>query len=223
MQKCYMRIRLPSGTAAELVHPESGRSKHGLVVIPDVMGLRPLFDHLVYRIAQEQGLSVCAFELYPDGENLRVDERLAAAADLCDNRISDDAFAAARATGAEFTDVIGFCMGGMYVLKSVPAGYFRRHCSFYGMIRVPESWLGVGQREPLDLLRMGEVSSVLAIVGTDDVWTPPDHVDELEDLGAKVIRYKGAEHGFVHDPSRPAHRPDDAADAWVRVLDWLSD
>jgi carboxymethylenebutenolidase len=37
-----------------------------------------------------------------------------------------------------------------------------------------------------------------------------------------VVRYEGAEHGFVHDASRPAHRPDDAADAWRRVVDWMS-
>ena len=34
--------------------------------------------------------------------------------------------------------------------------------------------------------------------------------------------YEGAEHGFVHDPTRPAHRADDAADAWDRVLTWLA-
>ena len=46
-----MRIELPSGTAAELVHPPSGPAGRGLVVIPDVMGMRPLFDDLVARLA----------------------------------------------------------------------------------------------------------------------------------------------------------------------------
>ena len=62
----------------------------------------------------------------------------------------------------------------------------------------------------------------MAIVGTVDAWTPPDDVDELEALGAKVVRYEGADHGFVHDPERPAHRPDDAADAWSRALAFLA-
>jgi dienelactone hydrolase len=35
------------------------------------------------------------------------------------------------------------------------------------------------------------------------------------------VRYEGAEHGFVHDASRPAHRADDAADAWRRVIAFL--
>ena len=30
-----------------------------------------------------------------------------------------------------------------------------------------------------------------------------------------------ADHGFVHDPDRPAHRAADAADAWNRVLEFL--
>ena len=60
------------------------------------------------------------------------------------------------------------------------------------------------------------------IVGTADGWTPPDDVVALESAGATVLRYEGADHGFVHDPSRPAHRPDDAADAWARVLAFLA-
>ena len=47
-------------------------------------------------------------------------------------------------------------------------------------------------------------------------------IDDLEATGAGVERYEGAEHGFVHDPSRPAHRPDDAADAWQRAIAFLT-
>jgi carboxymethylenebutenolidase len=89
------------------------------------------------------------------------------------------------------------------------------------MIHVPEQWQGPGQGEPLDLLAAGDAGSVLAIIGTDDRWTPPDHVDDLEAAGATVVRYEGADHGFAHDASRPAHRTDDAADAWRRVVEWL--
>jgi len=48
-------------------------------VIPDVMGMRPLFDGLVARLAAEWGLSVAAFEIYPGREDLDVAARLAAA------------------------------------------------------------------------------------------------------------------------------------------------
>ena len=37
----------------------------------------------------------------------------------------------------------------------------------------------------------------------------------------EIIVVEGAEHGFVHAPDRPAHRPDDAARLWQRAIDWL--
>jgi carboxymethylenebutenolidase len=63
---------------------------------------------------------------------------------------------------------------------------------------------------------------VLEIAGTADPWLPAADLEALEDTGVEVVRYDGADHGFAHDPSRPAHRPDDAADAWRRVLAHLS-
>ena len=84
-----MRIELPSGTAAELVHPPSGPAGRGLVVIPDVMGMRPLFDDLVAHLAAETTWSVAAFELYPGREHLEVADRLAAASPLADSVFLD--------------------------------------------------------------------------------------------------------------------------------------
>lgn len=217
-----MRTELPSGTAAEIVHPPSGPADRGLVVIPDVMGMRPLFDDLVARLAVETGWSVACFELYPGREGLEVADRLAAASTLDDDRVLGDAVAAAESTGGASVGLLGFCMGGMYTLKAVGTGRFDRHCPFYGMVRVPEPWRGPGQGEPLDALAAGDAASVLAVIGCEDAWTPPDDVDALEAAGATVVRYEGADHGFVHDASRPAHRADDAADAWSRVLAWLA-
>ena len=65
------------------------------------------------------------------------------------------------------------------------------------------------------------VSSVLAVIGTADPYTPPDQVEALAATGARIAAYDGAAHGFVHDPDRPAHRPDDATDAWQRAGAWL--
>ena len=134
----------------------------------------------------------------------------------------DDAIAAADVTGAEEVSVIGFCMGGMYTLKAAGTGRFRKAAAFYGMIRVPEQWQSPTNGEPLDALASPDRCPTMAIVGTEDPWTPPADVDALEAAGVDVVRYQGADHGFVHDPSRPAHRADDAADAWSRVLTFLS-
>jgi carboxymethylenebutenolidase len=61
----------------------------------------------------------------------------------------------------------------------------------------------------------------MEIVGTNDDWVPLADAKELEALGATVVTYKGAEHAFVHDPDRPAHRAKDATDAWKRAKKFL--
>jgi hypothetical protein len=47
-------------------------------------------------------------------------------------------------------------------------------------------------------------------------------VDELEALGAAVVRCPDAHHALPTTPPLPAHRPDDSADAWPRACDWLA-
>jgi carboxymethylenebutenolidase len=148
---------------------------------------------------------------------------MSAMAALEDDRQLADILAAADLLGVEPVGVIGFCMGGMYTMKAASTGRFDRAGAFYGMIRVPDAWHGPGQRDAVEMLRdAGTAERVLAIIGTADPYTPAADVDALEAAGATITRYEGAEHGFVHDASRPAHRPDDAADAWRRVVDWLS-
>ncbi|MEZ5142399.1 MAG: dienelactone hydrolase family protein [Acidimicrobiales bacterium] len=217
-----MRIHLESGTPAELVRPDEPAAGRGLVVIPDIGGLRPLFDDHVARLAADTGWAVCAVELWPGEEGLTLEERLARVGTRSDERVLQDAVAAADATGCETVGVIGFCMGGMYATKAAASGRFHRAVSFYGMIRVPEQWRSPTQGEPLELLANAPHCPLLAVVGTADPWTPSADVDDLEALPqVRVVRYEGADHGFVHDPSRPAHRPDDAADAWRRAIDFL--
>jgi carboxymethylenebutenolidase len=216
-----MRITLPSGTPAEIARPDGREATRGLVVVPDVAGLRPLFDDLVARLAEEQTWTVCAFELWPGRESLSLPDRLAAGGSLDDARILGDATAAADATECDPVAVIGFCMGGMYTLKASASDRFDRAVAFYGMARVPEQWRSPTQGEPLDAVASPKRCPTLAIVGTADPWVPPADVDALEAAGVEVVRYEGADHGFVHDPTRPAHRPDDAADAWRRVLAFL--
>jgi carboxymethylenebutenolidase len=216
-----MRIRLPSGTPAEIAQPDGRRPARGLVVLPDVLGLRPLFDDLVARLAKEQGWAVCAFELWAGRESLSLPDRLDAAGSLDDARILADAVAAADATGCDPVGVIGFCMGGMYTLKASASDRFDRAAAFYGMARVPGQWRGPTQGEPLAALASPGRCPTLAIVGTADPWVPPADADALEAAGVEVVRYEDADHGFVHDPTRPAHRPEDAADAWRRVIAFL--
>jgi carboxymethylenebutenolidase len=218
-----MRETLPSGTPVEVVRP-AGEPGRGLVIAPDIMGLRPLFDDMAARLAAENGWAVAVVEPFPGQEELPLGDRMEAVGRLRDVETVGDLVAAADLLGVEPVGILGFCMGGMLTMKAAATLRFSAAVPFYGMIRNPENWRTDMNGDAIDALRAtpGAAARVLAVVGTADPYTPDDDVDDLEQEGATVVRYEGAEHGFVHDPARPAHRADDAADAWRRALAWLS-
>ena len=220
-----MELTLPSGTPASITRAES--PSRGLVVIPDIWGLRPLFAELTATLAERTGWTVICFEPFP-GQDLPgstdpdgMERRSEAMTRQVDERVLGDALAAADETGCEHVGLIGFCMGGMYGFKASATGRFDRIVSFYGMAHVPDYFDGPGHGDPVEALeRRGEVQ-VMTIVGTADPLVPEEHADDLEAAGVVVHRYEGADHGFVHDASRPTHRADDAADAWDKALRFL--
>lgn len=221
-----MRTALPNGTPVELVRPEGAPPAAGLVVVPDIGGFRPLFDDLVARLAADTGWAVAAFEVFPGREQelATLADRMAAVPTMRDERWVADAVATADLLGVEPVGILGFCMGGMITMKAAATGRFHRAVPFYGMIRQPADWRSATVGDALDALlaNPGTAERVLAVVGTADPYTPAAEVAELEAAGATVVRYEGAEHGFVHDASRPAHRAEDAADAWRRATGWLA-
>jgi len=215
-----VRITLPSGTPAELVeHPSPTM---GLVIAPDIFGLRPLFDDLAARLSRQWGMSVCGVEPFP-GRDLGADveARFAAVPELRDEDNLRDLLEAADRLGTPTVGLMGFCMGGMYCFKAAKVERFARIASFYGMITLPEAWRGPGHDEPLRIMLTGFPEQVLAIIGGRDHYTPIADVDQLRSTGARVVVYPDAEHGFAHDASRPAHRADDAADAFGHTREWL--
>ncbi|MEO6318807.1 MAG: dienelactone hydrolase family protein [Acidimicrobiales bacterium] len=217
-----MRTTLASGTPVGIALPSDGRQPtQGLVLIPDVMGLRQLFDEHIQRLADEEGWAVVAVEPWPGREHLTLEERLELVASIDDGAFLADLVAAADLLEVKPVGITGFCMGGMFALKAAGTGRFHRAVAFYGMLKVPEGWRGEGAIEPLDAVQAAEACPAMAIVGSEDRWTPEDDVAEAEAAGVTVVRYEGADHGFVHDDSRPAHRPADAADAWQRAISFL--
>jgi carboxymethylenebutenolidase len=195
------------------------------------MGLRPLFDDLCARLAHEHGWAVCSPEPFPGHESFSLEERFAFMPEVTDDQRLGDILAAAdeleRHAQLNRVAVMGFCMGWMYTLKAAGTGRFDRAVAFYGMITVPREWKPEGSHghsEPLAWLSKPSPTAVLAIVAGRDSFVPPEDVAALRALGdrVEVAFYPEAEHGFVHDPSRPAHRPDDAADAWATAFRFLA-
>jgi carboxymethylenebutenolidase len=223
----------PDGTPVDAIHARPvTQPDAGLVVHPDMLGVREVFDDQCRRLATHGFAVVCAdpFARFPGDVRKAKDAtvRMAHMKEMDDGVQLGDLAAAAdflrAADGVERVSIIGFCMGGMYTLKAAATGTFARAVPFYGMIRLPDDWKGPGQREPLDTA--AQVCPTLAIFGGADPWTPPDDIDALRAAwhdrdDCEIVVYPEADHGFVHAPERPAHRPDDAADAWERALEFL--
>jgi carboxymethylenebutenolidase len=207
-----------------VARPAGGGEAIGIVLHPDIGGLRPLFAEHCRRLASH-GFAVCAIEPFPGRSLPDLAARMEAARDLDDLiqlGLLDDG--ATHLDDVVRTCVLGFCMGGYYTFKAAATRRYDRAVAFYGMIRTPEQWAGPGHRSPIE--SAPSVCPTLAIFGSADPWTPAADIDALRAAWAgrddcEIVVYDGADHGFVHDPDRPAHRPADAADAWRRALEFL--
>jgi len=230
----HITLKGIDGTSVDAIHARpDGPPRSGLVVHPDIMGLRPLFDDLCRRLATH-GFAVCAPEPFARAPEDVVaatepSARMAFVSQLDDELQLGDLDAAADYLvvhdDVREVDALGFCMGGMQVLKAASTGRFDRAVAFYGMIRVPPDWIGPATRQPLD--GASDACPTLAIFGGVDSFTPAADIEALRGAWAdrpdcEIVTYAEADHGFVHAPERPTHRADDAADAWRRVLAFLT-
>jgi carboxymethylenebutenolidase len=227
-------LRGVDDVSVEAIHarPE-GMPRLGVVLHPDIMGIRPLFDDICRRLATN-GFAVCCPEPFARAPadvraGADIPQRMRQVGLMDDHQQLGDLEAAADYLvihdDVNRVAVMGFCMGGMQALKAAAGDRFDRAVSFYGMIRPPEPMRGPKTREPLDTA--ADVCPTLAILGGIDELVPPADVEALRAAWAdrpdcQIVVYPDAEHGFVHAPERPAHRPADAADAWTRVLAFLS-
>ncbi|MFZ4584747.1 MAG: dienelactone hydrolase family protein [Acidimicrobiia bacterium] len=218
------------GVQAFHARPE-GMPTAGVVLIPDMMGIRPLFEDVADRLASN-GLAVVVVEPFafvPPAERPTTVEARSECMSGFDDALMLSACTAAADWLVIHDDVarvsaLGFCMGGMYALKCAAAERFDAVVAFYGMVTLPPSWRGPAVRDVIDWLEhAADVSPFLAIFGGRDDFTPASDVERVRKLaaavpGAEVRVYPEAEHGFTHDPARPTHRGDDAADAWKAAL-----
>jgi len=229
------RTLMVDGLEVAAVHARpDGMPVAGVVLHPDMGGLRPLFEDMARRLAT-YGLAVVCVEQFasqPESVRASVEERMAHVRDLEDGQQMDIFSAAADLMVVEDdvpkVSIVGFCMGGHYVFKAAAADRFDAAVAFYGMVRAPEAWNGPEHRiDPLAVA--AQMCPTLAFFGADDPWTPAADIDALRAAWAaagrtdcEIVVVGGAEHGFVHDPDRPVHRADDAAQAWQKTIAWIS-
>jgi carboxymethylenebutenolidase len=138
---------------------------------------------------------------------------------------ADAAVAHLRAAGVTALGVIGFCMGGRnaYLLAGARPGVWRAAGVFYGG-NIFTPW-GDGPA-PFDLTP-SIACPVVGFFGDDDTNPSPADVDRLDAALTThgkphaFHRYAGAGHAFLNFTSAERHRPQQAADAWARLLAFL--
>ncbi|MGB2758010.1 MAG: dienelactone hydrolase family protein [Acidimicrobiia bacterium] len=229
----HITIRGASAPRVDAIHSRpTGMPIRGIVLLPDIFGLRPLFEDLAERLASH-GAAVIAIEPFastPAGEReaMTFEERATRISHLDDEELMGDLESAATFLITEDdvaeVAVLGFCYGGHQAFKAAATDDFDRAVAFYGMVHAPEHWQGPTRTDPMAAI--GDVCPTLAIFGDHDTFVPNEHVEELRSAWSgrndcQIQVYPGAEHGFIHDPARPAHLPEDAADAWSKVLAFL--
>ncbi len=229
----WITIRGGSSAKVDAIHARpTGMPLRGVVVLPDIFGTRPLFEDIAERLASH-GAAVMVIEPFADTPpevraEWKMSDRNVRLGHLDDRELLEDLESAATALivqdDVSEVAVLGFCYGGHMAFKASTTEIFDRAVAFYGILHPPEDWQGPGRFDPMD--RLSESSPTLAIFGSEDALVPLAQVEELRarwsgrtDCQIHVV--DGADHGFVHDPDRPTHRPADAATSWNMVLDFL--
>lgn len=222
-----------------LAHPEEGPVP-GVVMIHDVWGLADHTRDLARRLAAE-GFAVLAVDFYRREREVEIENPGAWMRALDDVQVLADVQAGVEFLGREpcsagrRAGVTGFCMGGMYALMAACAcSGLSAAVPYYGLLSHEHGLLhdekGLDPkkkpRQPLD--HAPELRCpLLGFFGGKDEFVPVDDVRELERRLAKsgqeteIVLYPDAGHAFMNDTRPAAYRPDEAADAWRRMVAFL--
>ena len=224
-------VGTPDGDAdAYFVHPAKGRSP-GVILWPDIFGLRPAFRQMGKRLA-ESGYAVLVVNPYyrtaaspvvAEGEDRRkvfqMAQTLSAETTITDAKAfvtwldNQESVDSTRRIGT-----MGYCMTGPFTIRTAAAVPDRigAAASFHGGGLVTDG------DSPHLLIKDTEAEFLIAIADNDDQRSP--EVKEIlkqtfEDTGktAEVDVYKGAMHGWCALDSR-AYNQEAADRAWARLL-----
>jgi carboxymethylenebutenolidase len=233
-----VRVPTPDGTAdAYFVHPSSGRHP-GVIVWPDILGLRPAFRTMGKRLA-EAGYAVLVVNPYYRNEVAPV---VAEGASFQDPAIRERVMPLAMTLSADthvtdakafvrFLDqqpavdagrkigTTGYCMGGPIVMRTAAAVPERigAGASFHGSRVVTD-----GPDSPHLLVPQMRGSFLFAIAENDDE-REPDAKNVLRQaydaagIPAEIEVYEGAMHGWCALDSAVYHEAQ-AERAWARML-----
>ncbi len=231
-------VPTPDGQAdCYFVHPSSGKHP-GVIVWPDIAGLRPAFRTMGKRLA-ESGYAVLVVNPYYRGATAPV---VAEGESFRDEPVRERIMPLARALSAETTvtdakamvefldqqnavdtsrkiGTTGYCMGGPFTMRTAAAVPDRigAGASFHGGGLVSEE-----ENSPHLLVPEMQASFLFAIAENDDERDPEAKNvlrQTFDDAGlaAEIEVYAGAMHGWCPPDSR-VYNEAQAERAWARLL-----
>jgi carboxymethylenebutenolidase len=189
----------------------------GLIIVQEWWGLVPHITELVDRFAAA-GYRALAPDLYHGKSTVEAEEASHLMHGLDWARAAGELSAAAEhlrtAERVSRVGVVGFCMGGALAMLAAARGGVDAYVSFYGF---PPDANAVAQITAPGLLLFGEREEAFNLTHAKDF------VDAQRKKGVEteIVIYPGAGHAFFNDTRTAVYRPDAAADAWSRTLDWF--
>jgi carboxymethylenebutenolidase len=229
-----VEIKTPDGTAdCYFVHPSSGTAP-GVLVWPDIFGLRPAFRQMGKRLA-ESGYSVLVVNPFyrakkaptaPAGGATPIQEVMPLARGLSETTHMTDAKAFigwldGQASVAKNRKVgtQGYCMGGPIAFRTAAAVPDRvgAVASFHGGGLVADA-----ATSPHLQAAKSKAQFLIAIAANDDARSPKEK-DVLKEtfakagLPAEIEVYEGSAHGWCPPDSSVYNEPQ-AEKAWGRLL-----
>ncbi len=231
-------IKTPDGTCdAYFVHPVSGKHP-GVLIWPDIFGLRPAFVQMATRLA-ESGYSVLVINPFyrtkkaptaPEHADFGDPARGQMLMSLAATQTPETAVSDAKAFVA-FLDsqaavdkkrkiaTTGYCFGGPFVMRTAASLPDRigAGATFHGGGLVTDK-----PDSPHLLIPQMKAHYLIAIAENDD-QKQPDAKTALRDgfakakLPAEVDVYAGTQHGWC-PPDSPVYNHDQAEKAWSRML-----
>ncbi len=209
-------------------------------MIHDVWGVSDHTRDLAQRLARE-GFVVLAVDLYRRLGEVKIEDPSKWMRALSDPQILDDIqdgadwLASQPVVQGRNVGAVGFCMGGMYALMAAgTCTGLSASVSFYGLLSHQHGILfdqngldpALKPREPLDVacdLRC----AVLAFFGDRDEFIPMADIEKLRERlaapepASEVVVYAGAGHAFMNATRPDAYCPNEAADAWPKMVGFL--
>jgi carboxymethylenebutenolidase len=224
-------IKTPDGNAdAYFVHPSTGTAP-GVLVWPDIFGLRPAFRQMGKRLA-ESGYSVLVVNPFYRAKKAPTAEQGAATPIAGLVPLMNALTPTIQATDAKaFTAWMdqqasvaknrrmgtqGYCMGGPIALRTagnVP-DRIGAAASFHGA-----SLVGTAADSPNVMAAKTKSQFLIAIAANDDMTRPTEKTVLKDTLGAaaEIEVYEGAQHGWC-PPDSGVYNMAQAEKAWTRLL-----